>query len=111
MVQGNLLKGIEKKIFRKEHIEPIKKVFALDYLINAHCAFIYFQEKSCTVRVLDSPEYLCSLLSNKLFIRKQNGSELHFFNRSFSPKIIFYVNGNHIWPKLFVKSSFCDKLE
>ena len=25
-------------------------VYTLDYLINAHCAFIYFQEKSCPVR-------------------------------------------------------------
>ena len=25
------------------------QVCTLDYLINAHCAFIYFQEKSCLV--------------------------------------------------------------
>ena len=50
--------------------------------------------------------YLCSLLSNTHFIRKQNGSKLQsFLYIIFSKK--YFLNGNHTWQTLFVKGGCC----
>ena len=53
---------------------------------------------------------LCSLFSNALFIREQNGEELHFLILIiFTEK--YFLHGNHIWPTLFVKSGLRFKLK
>ena len=46
----NAEKKIENSLRVVHKLRLHDEVGTLDYLINPHCAFIYFQEKSCPVR-------------------------------------------------------------